>query len=167
LDAYKACEEGNPEFRTGDTKLFARYCAGLTSPRCCDRVVLRLITYRSDLCARCKKNDEKKLARKRQRDRELRRAMKRPTVHVNAANAPQESRDRVQIRSVRTIPRSSEYTPEPVGITSTYQPTLSENTYTGVSSDFVNQAPSRQPLHPTQTAFTQWDLSQGSARQVG
>lgn len=58
LDAYTAYEEGNPEFESGDTKLFARYCEGLTSSRCCRQVVLRLIRYRSDLCARCKKNND-------------------------------------------------------------------------------------------------------------
>ena len=77
--------------------------------------------------------------------------MERPAV----PNTPQESKEWAQIRSVRTIPRSSEYTPEPVGIASTYQPTLSQSTYTGVSSEFVNQAPSGQLLDPTQTVFTQ------------
>lgn len=167
LDAYKACEEGNPEFTTGDTKLFARYCAGLTSSRCCDRVVLRLVRYRSDLCARCKKNNETLLARQRKRDRRLREAVKRPTVHVNMPSIPRESKDWARTRSVLTSSHPSDYEPEPDDIAETYQPTLSRSTYTGVSSDLVNQAPSGQPLHPTQTAFTQWDLSHGSARQVG
>jgi hypothetical protein len=167
LDAYKACEEENPKFKTGDTKLFARYCKGLTSSRCCDRVVLRLIRYRSDLCARCKKNNETLLARQRKRDRRLRGAVKRPTVHVNMPNIPQESKDWARTRSVLTSPHPSDYEPEPDDIAETYQPTLSQSTYTGVSSESVNQAPSGQPLDHTQTVVTQWDLSQGSARQVG
>jgi hypothetical protein len=164
VSALKACNDGNPEFKSGNTALFARYCERLTSDSGCTNVILRLSRYKSNLCALCHKEHRKIVINQRIQNRKFNEAMERCDMQANEINTAHASGVSTQTRSTPAYSQPFGYASTSTGSADTDRSTPPQSTYSHRNGEADDLA--RQPYGRNQTAYTQSDHSRWSTKHV-